>query len=348
MDSFVNFFYQLHDSIFLRNLEFIVAILFFIQSTFLRRKYFSKLIAFLWLQNIFLLIYYSILPEYLLTITEFTIGSLILSILCIWSLSFTTSYTNILKDQRIQKTLEKAYQYYSTRQQLNALIEYPVLNEILIIVVSNNEGKQLNNFLKENPKKLLIKNQSGDIITMPISYLVIDNHSSDETYNYCNSHKTFYLRTPYKITIDEAFYLGMEFAKKQQYLYILTMDINVQYNMEILKSLCLPLINNNTHLILAGAEFNPNIKIHFMNFMIRFLTGKYPQDIFTITRAMSLQTILNFKIKYPNYATMSLFLYAIKYKIPIQDIILPNITTQKYQYSFIYFFKSMLAIWQRT
>ena len=186
--------------------------------------------------------------------------------------------------------------------------------KVLICLPSFNEGKVLENFLKELKKKNL-----GDI-------LIVNDCSKDNTKEICQNLKVNCLTHILNRGAGGARITGLEYAKKENYDFLIYMDSDGQHKISDLKEL---LENKNKADLIIGKRniFNKNMPLlnRISNIIGRvvvyLICGKWVEDSQSGFKILNKKVINKINLTYDRYENDSEFVFeCAKNNLSIKEI----------------------------
>lgn len=199
------------------------------------------------------------------------------------------------------------------------------LNNILLIIPAYNEElniiatySKVQNYMSKNNNKL-------DVI-------VINDGSTDSTYNVCKKNKIPVINLVYNLGIGNAVQTGYMYAKKHGYSIAIQFDGDGQHDIGNLDDLIDPILNNKANMVI-GSRFIDDTSSDFkstkmrrtgikiISWTISILTNKKILDTTSGYRAIDKRLIDLFATNYPGeYPEPISIVKAIKHKYKIKEI----------------------------
>lgn len=176
--------------------------------------------------------------------------------------------------------------------------------KLAIVIPAYNEEKTLQKVLDSIPWNIL-----G---TKEVTTIVIDDGSTDKTYEIAEIHATYALKHVINLGVGAATITGIEMAKKLGNDIVVTMDADGQHNAMDLPKLIKPIIDGEADVVIGSRMFNvqgmPHLKI-FGNWMMNFITliifRRWVTDSQSGMKALSAKALKNMKLHSKGYEICS-------------------------------------------
>ena len=295
----------------------------FIIFLFKRNKLLIKEII---LINFIILLFFitSIYPNYLNVFSDFLIPYDFkmkrLIILQIASIIFLLIITiNIILRLRIYK--DKLNILITKAVNIDPKLKKKKLNKIVILIPAYNECKNLEILFKKLPKK---------INTLNLSFIVIDDGSSDNTLELLKKNNINYISSQINNGQGNALNIGYDFVKKrlEKIDIIITMDADNQHDVKDLKKFIKPLISKKTDIVIGsrvlGSNKSKNIirkmGIKFFNFIFEIFYKKKLTDISSGYKAIKFNKLKLLKLKETQFQSIDFLTEAFKANLKILEV----------------------------
>lgn len=176
--------------------------------------------------------------------------------------------------------------------------------KLAIVIPAYNEEKTLQRVLDSIPWNILGINE--------IVSIVVDDGSSDKTYDIAKIHATHALKHVINLGVGAATITGIEMAKKLKNDIVVTMDADGQHNSMDLPKLIQPIINNKADVVIGSRMLNvqemPTLKIFgnwIMNFITLIIFRRWVTDSQSGMKALSAKAITNMRLHSKGYEICS-------------------------------------------
>ena len=169
--------------------------------------------------------------------------------------------------------------------------------KILILIPCFNESNNLSNVIDD-----IIKNAD-----MHIDYLIIDDHSTDESVQICKQNRYHHIRLPINLGIGGCMQTGYQFAYENDYDIAIQFDGDGQHDAAYLHDLIAPLLRNEADIVIGSrfikkegfqSTIMRRLGISFLSKMIFVFSKTRIQDVTSGFRAVNKSYISLFSQKY--------------------------------------------------
>lgn len=174
------------------------------------------------------------------------------------------------------------------------------MKKVLIIIPAFNEEKNILNVYNS-----IIKYEKGKY-----DVIVINDGSKDNTYKVCLENKIPVINLIHNLGIGGAVQTGYKYALENDYDIAVQFDGDGQHNIEYVKDIIEPILNNDAALVIGSRFVSKNkegytstwarlIGIRIISFFIKLFTRKKIYDPTSGFRACNKELIKHFSANYP-------------------------------------------------
>jgi len=201
--------------------------------------------------------------------------------------------------------------------------DFSYFSDVLIIVPAFNEETKVKGVVDD-----LFDSGFENIV-------VIDDGSRDNTCDEVQKTKATLLKHPINIGLGGALSTGLEYARKNNFKYAITVDSDGQHDIKDVIKVADELLKNKSDFVIGSRLQNMKNKNsarffgnHLMDFATAFLCGKYTEDTQSGLRAFNKTAISKIKPKSCGYEVSSeIIVQAVKSKLKISTIPITAIYT---------------------
>jgi len=200
-------------------------------------------------------------------------------------------------------------------------------NNVTIVIPAHNELENL---------KILLRDVRKAIQGLPVTILVVDDGSTDETVRYLKSNNYYVAINKINRGGGAALQLGFAIAQKAGSSIVVTMDADNQHNPRFIPDLLKPILEDNNDIVIGSRTKGENkdknkmraLGLTVYNALVSFLTGIAITDCSSGYRAFRLDRVASLQLSERQYHTSELIIEAAKKKLKITEI--PIIMQSRY------------------
>lgn len=193
------------------------------------------------------------------------------------------------------------------------------LKPIMVLIPAYNEADNLKVLLEKIPKLIAGK---------PVGVLVVDDGSSDETYNVAIEKGCFAVKNIINRGQGAASRLGYDLLCNKKVEIVVTMDADNQHRPEDIESLVAPINEGNADFVMgsrilgnhSGNDFVRTIGIHILTRIINFVTGARLTDCSSGFKAFKVRKIHTMNLMEDQFQSSEVIIEAAKNGLKITEV----------------------------